>query len=174
MRPVLFVWLTITSFGLMAQPLSELDTAQYFDFWVGNWDAAWDEGDGIVKLGTNAIVKDLDNTVLVENFSIHSGKNAGFKGTSISVYQTRQDRWKQAWADNNGGYFDFTGAFEGDKRMFLTAITQRGDQMVQQRMVFYNITDQSMTWDWESSQDGGKSWNLRWRIFYTRQVSQME
>ena len=35
-------------------------------------------------------------------------------------------------------------------------------------MVFYDIGENSLTWDWESSLDGGETWKLQWRIFYIR------
>lgn len=153
---------------MFGQSISELDSAAYFDFWVGTWTASWDEGNGVEQLGTNTIEKQLDGKVLVENFRITSGKSAGFKGTSISVFQHRFNRWKQAWADNQGGYFDFEGAFDGDKRIFQTEVSNRGGKQVQQRMIFYDIKEDSMTWDWERSEDGGETWNLAWRIFYER------
>jgi hypothetical protein len=151
-----------------AQEFNPSDTAKWFDFWVGEWNGSWDEGDGKKGHGTNVITKELDGKVIRENFTITSGQNAGFKGTSISVHQPRQKSWKQAWADNNGGYYDFTGEIDGNKRIFKTAVFERNDKYFQQRMVFYAITDQTMTWDWEYSQDGGKSWELSWRINYTR------
>jgi len=33
---------------------------QYFDFWVGEWNASWDEGEGKLGKGTNTIKKTLD------------------------------------------------------------------------------------------------------------------
>jgi hypothetical protein len=36
------------------------------------------------------------------------------------------------------------------------------------RMVFYDISEDSFTWDWESSTDDGDNWTLNWRIEYSR------
>lgn len=158
----------IFSTALFSQSLSELDSAEYFDFWVGEWTASWDEGNGVEELGTNTITKTLDGKVIREQFRITKGKNAGFKGTSISVFQPRFNRWKQAWADNQGGYYDFTATFDGEKRIFQTQVFERGEKKIQQRMVFYDIKEDSMTWDWELSLDGGETWQLQWRIFYIK------
>lgn len=144
------------------------DTAAYFDFWLGTWRVFYDQGEGVKEYGTNVIDKILDGTVVRENFELTSGGNAGFKGTSLSVFQPRFNRWKQAWVDNQGGYFDFEGEFTDDKRIFKTQIFGRQGKEIQQRMVFYDITQNSFTWDWEMSEDGGKSWRLNWRIFYQR------
>lgn len=35
-------------------------------------------------------------------------------------------------------------------------------------MRFYDILPGSFTWDWEGTRDGGRTWNLRWRIYYSR------
>lgn len=151
-----------------AQSTSLPDAPRLFDFWVGSWTASWDEGEGVKPFGQNTILWTLDSTVIQENFEITAGKNKGFKGTSISVFQPPFNRWKQAWADNQGGYFDFTSHTEGTNRIFKTQVIDRGDKKIQSRMVFSEITPNSMKWDWEQSQDGGETWALQWRIFYTR------
>lgn len=139
-----------------------------YDFWLGKWEATWDEADGKKGKGTNHIHRNLDGKVIQENFEVLEGKSKGFKGMSLSVYSPQKKVWKQAWADNQGGYFDFTGERDGDKRYFKTAVIQKGEQKIIQRMVFYNITKKSMTWDWEISTDGGENWKLSWRINYTK------
>ncbi len=166
----LFVAASLICLSGISQPtsLTETDTTAYFNFWVGTWKAKYDEGDGVKEHGTNTIDKILDGTVIRETFELISGNNAGFKGTSISVYQPQTKKWKQAWADNQGGYFDLEGEFIGEKRIFKTKVIERGGQKVQQRMVFYDITPRSFTWDWELSTDGGQTWALSWRIFYEK------
>ncbi len=110
----------------------------------------------------------MGGKVLQENFQILEGQSKGFIGGSISVFQPQTNTWKQAWADNQGGYFDFTGAFDGDKRIFKTQPREVNGQTIVQRMVFYDISNDSFTWDWELSNDGGSTWNLNWRINYER------
>lgn len=147
--------------------LTEIDTIDYFNFWEGTWEGTWPEGDQVGK-AINKLTWIAGDKVLQENFEITDGQNKGFKGTSISVYRPNLDVWKQAWADNQGSYFDFTGVFDGDNRIFQTTPVTRNDQPFIQRMVFKNITKDSFTWDWESSNDGGTTWNLNWQINYTR------
>lgn len=147
----------------------EIEPEAYFDFWLGGWEVTWEEANGDTGRGTNFIEKTLDGKVIQENFRVNHGQMEGFMGTSISVYNPRTNTWKQAWADNQGGYFDFTGKVDGTKRIFQTEIREIGeDTLFTQRMVFYDITNDSLKWDWESSVDGGKSWNLNWRINYKK------
>jgi hypothetical protein len=35
-------------------------------------------------------------------------------------------------------------------------------------MIFRDIRNDSLTWDWERSTDDGKTWSRQWRILYTR------
>lgn len=154
---------------LTGSAYAQSEPETYFDFWVGEWEVSWEEGEDSVGKGINTIEKILDDTVIRENFRILEGQNAGFKGTSISVYQKRSETWRQAWADNQGGYFDFRGSLDGNKRIFQTAdrVMDDGSKMTQ-RMVFYDISKDAFTWDWEASNDGGDTWTLNWRIYYKR------
>lgn len=148
--------------------ISELEPEEYFDFWLGEWELTWEDADGITASGTNYIEKVLDGKVIKENFEAYSGAYEGFTGKSYSVYNPQTGEWKQTWVDNSGGYLDFIGAVEGDKRIFKRkGMNPQGEEILQ-RMVFYDITENSMTWDWEISEDNGETWQLRWRIFYER------
>lgn len=140
----------------------------WFDFWVGKWEATWTESDGKIGRGTNTITKILDNTVIQENFRIDEGASKGYLGTSISVYNPQKKTWHQGYADNQGAYFNLVGEREGNKRIFKTDVEVKDNKRIFQRMVFYEITGNSMQWDWESTEDGGNTWKLNWRISYKR------
>jgi hypothetical protein len=144
------------------------DDKTMFDFWVGKWEVSWEEAEGKIGKGTNNVVRILDNTVIQENFKTEEGSSKGYLGTSISVYNPKRKTWHQGYADNQGAYFSFIGERSGDKRIFKTETVTPAGKPIVQRMVFYNIKPDSMTWDWESSEDGGKTWKLNWRINYKR------
>lgn len=57
---------------------------------------------------------------------------------------------------------------DGDKRIFQTERPGPEGSMMKNRMVFYDISDDSFTWDWESSTNDGETWTLNRRIFYER------
>ena len=168
MKKTLYLLIIICSFtSLVVAQNNQLDSASY-DFWLGKWDAKWENANGTTGSGSNHVFKVLDGTVIEENFSITGGGQAGFLGKSISVMDTN-GQWHQAWADNQGGYFDFTGEQLGEKKIFKTKLVERDGKKIIQRMVFYDIKEDSFLWDWEGTQDGGATWNLLWRINYTRQ-----
>ena len=160
--------LTILSFCLLgtsafSQSLDPSDST-LFDFWIGKWDLTWKNEDGSEGKGTNSIVRILDGKVIQENFV----DVRGFEGSSMSLLTPRTKTWKQAWADSQGGYFDFEGFVEGDRRGFKTQAKEVNGNVYVFRMIFYDIKKDSFIWDWESSTDGGKTWKLNWRINYKR------
>ena len=153
-----------------ARPCSRAEFRQ-LDFWVGEWSLTWPaakagqpEGQG-----TNSIRKELGNCVIEENF--HGGA-MGLTGKSVSMYNARSGKWQQTWVDNQGGYLDFVGGWEG-KQMVLSreAVNPQG-QKVLQRMVYKNITHGSFDWSWERSIDEGKNWQVVWPIHYVRKKGQ--
>jgi hypothetical protein len=136
-----------------------------FDFWVGDWKLTWKGADGKPAKGTNRIERILGGPVIQENFA---DEQQSFLGTSITVYNPQQKLWHQAWADNQGSYFDFEGAVDGDKRIFHTKPREVNGATIIQRMVFYDIRHDAFMWDWEISKDAGKTWQLQWQISYAR------
>jgi len=129
-----------------------------FDFWLGEWNVTWGE-DG---KGTNHIERILDGKIIQENFIAPD-----LHGISVSVYDPERGVWCQTWVDNNGTYLDFTGKFEDGKMIFSrNAIVK--SQARKQRMVWWDIQENKFDWNWERSDDNGKSWRVLWQIHYTR------
>ena len=167
MKKLLLSLLTLTcSIGLYAQ---EQFNDNSYDFWVGKWNLSWEDAKGNKGSGTNYIHKILDGKVIEENFEAKEGLYAGMKGKSLSVYNPQTKKWHQAWADSQGSYFDFYGAEMDGHMVFRTKEIKKDDKVIIQRMVFKDVTEDSLTWDWEITTDGGKTWNLSWRIKYSRE-----
>lgn len=129
-----------------------------FDFWLGEWDAAWGE-DG---RGTNHVTKILDGKVVHEDFN-----GPDLHGISHSVYDPERKLWCQTWVDNNGSYLDFTGKFENGKMTLVRDAIVRGEAC-KQRMVWFNIETDKFDWNWERSDDSGETWRALWQIKYMR------
>ena len=149
-------------------PAVAVQPADLFDFWLGDWQVGWVNADGSKGMGRNRVTKILDGAVIQEDFEALAGLPPPLlKGRSLSVLAGGV--WRQSWVDNQGGYYSFTAQVEGDKRIFITAPRPlKNGATLLQRMVFADITPTSLTWDWQSSTDGGKTWLLQWRIQYSR------
>ena len=104
--------------------------AHQFDFWIGEWSVTWTDG----GQGTNNIHAIMDGCVILENFDARP--TSPFRGMSISVFN--QGKWRQTWADNNGGYLDFVGEFR-DGMMELRRQAILDGEPIVRCMIWYNI-----------------------------------
>ena len=168
----IFVLLSLSICKLAAQkaaPPDPFTTAQQkqLDFWVGEWDLTWPgTKEGQISHGTNSIKRVLDGCVVQESFS--AGTSGHLRGTSVSIFDGASGKWKQTWVDNEGGYLDFTGGL-ADGQMFFQREASRPDgTKTLQRMIWKNVTANELDWSWESSVDGGKTWQVQWPIHYKR------
>jgi hypothetical protein len=144
------------------------DTLAWFDFWVGDWDLEWTDARGAKQTGRNHIEKIMGGTVLSENFLATSGPTQGYEGKSYSIFQRGERKWRQTWVDNEGAYLSFEGGREGDDFFFEDQRTLPDGQTQRARMVFHDISPDGFVWDWKSSLDGGRTWQLNWQIRYRR------
>jgi hypothetical protein len=158
----------LTAQQAMPNPCT-LPQQKQLEFWVGNWDLTWPgQNAGQTAHGTNIVNRIMDGCVVQENFS--GGDSMHLRGTSLSTFDARSGHWKQTWVDNQGGYLDFVGDFK-DGQMILQreAVSPNGAHMLQ-RMVWKNISANELDWSWESSKDGGKTWQVLWPLHYKRKM----
>jgi hypothetical protein len=144
----------------------QLDPARQFDFWLGDWDCAWEDGRG-AHVATNSVYLDLGGKVVVESFD--GRPTIDFQGLSFSVYDRGAACWKQTWVDSDGSYLDFTGRFE-DGVMELRRTAEVDGVTALFRMRWENIERDSLDWSWQRSDDGGESWTSLWELEYRRVV----
>ena len=141
--------------------------ADLFDFWLGDWSVSWRNADGSVGKAHNHVARILDGQVIEERFDEDAADPAPLlRGHSMSVLEKSTGIWRQAWADNQHGFFALTASVDGDRRIFATDFSIVGAQVKGQRMVFHDIRPDAFTWDWESTADGGKTWTLQWQLDY--------
>jgi hypothetical protein len=135
-------------------------TPNDFDFWLGTWDACWEQ-DGAEQHGTNTITKRYGDRVVYEQFDARPAVD--FQGMSVSVYSEPLDRWLQTWVDEEGNYWALEGAFEDGEMTLLCR-----DGALDYRMRFFDIGTDAFEWSWERSDDDRASWRVAWNIHYTR------
>ena len=123
------------------EPPCSIPEFHQYDFWLGEWDLTWGEGDSAGS-ATNIITTELGGCVIEENFS--SSDNEPFIGKSLSVYDVKSGMWKQTWVDNTGAYLDFVGEFK-DGKMSFWRTEQKDGKKIMQRMVYYNIEENKRT-----------------------------
>ena len=142
-------------------------TESRMDFWVGDWACSWTNQDGSLGTGSNKIEKILGGKVILENFKADAPTpDQVYEGKSFSVYQPQAGTWKQTWVDNQSGYLEFDGQLVDGNPAFSRSFTNAEGKEINQRMVFYDIKEESFSWRWESSVDKGESWTTNWLIEY--------
>jgi len=150
--------------GIAAPPLpatQQLDAARQFDFWLGEWDLTW--GDG--ETGTNSVYLDLGDKVVVESFDARPSLD--YQGISHSVYDRASGCWRQTWVDTDGTYLDFAGGFANGVMELRRDGLHEGRAAIF-RMRWYDIERDALSWAYERSDDRGATWTTLWEIGYRR------
>jgi hypothetical protein len=152
--------------ALFAEPLTaELDPARQFDFWLGEWDCSWSDGDGHEGTATNTVYLDLDGQVIVESFDARPSSD--YQGMSFSKYDPTLGRWRQTWVDSTGRYLDFTGGYENGV-MDLRHYGEHDGASAEFRALWHSIERNGLGWAWQRSLDGGETWTTLWAMEYVR------
>jgi hypothetical protein len=130
-----------------------------FDFWIGRW-CVTDRSNGSV--GSNTIRRVLGGQVLEERFTFPGPDGKPYRGRSHTVHVDGRG-WCQTWVDSAGLYLDFVGGPTDDGMALQRSI---GD--ITQRMVFSEISADSLVWQWFRAPAGTDDWQLLWRLDYAR------
>jgi len=159
----------------MNTPSSACAAAEFrqFDFWIGDWDLVlrarkspdseeWDEA-----RAENHVRASLGGCVIEEHFRAE-GPGTPWAGHSVSTYVPGLGAWRQTWVDDQGGYLAFQGRFENGSMILLGEPREKAGKTFQMRMVFSEITPQSLLWTWERGTPGGTEWRAVMTIRYTR------
>jgi hypothetical protein len=125
-----------------------------FDFWIGHWDVYNPAGK---KVGENLIEPFAGGCGLIENWT-----GAGdTTGKSLNMYDATDGQWHQSWVDSSGSRLLLDGHF-ADGKMVLGS--NKPDPAtpgvtVRQQITWSVQPDGSVRQLWQSSRDGGKTWN---------------
>jgi hypothetical protein len=144
-----------------------------FDFWIGDWDVAirarksptsdeWGEAKGRQRI--EAI---LGGCAISENFSA-DGPKEPWAGKSYSSWQPQLGKWRQTWVDDGGSFLAFTGGVEDGVMTLYGEPRTVKDVSFQMRMVFKNVTADSLLWEWQRSADEWKTATVMMSIDYKR------
>jgi hypothetical protein len=142
-----------------------------FDFLAGEWRIAnrrllasgeWDEFPGEAT-----VYRLLGGAVSVEELRIPA---RGFAGMGLRLFDSGAQHWNDFWVNAQsgvltppgmpGGFVDGVGTFQCDEI--------DGDQPIQVRGVWDEVTPHSCRWQQAVSRDNGRTWNLNWSMRWTR------
>lgn len=167
MKIFLFLVCLTASLPLFAQAPCKQPEQKQLDFWIGEWTLTWPAQNGApAGHGTNSVRRILDGCVVEESFSGEGP--AAMLGRSVSIFDASDKKWKQTWVDNQGSYLDFVGGLQDGQMSFWREVSKPDGTKSISRMVWRNVTADAFDWSWESSKDGGKTWQVMWPIHYQR------
>lgn len=132
-----------------------------FDFWIGEWDVTQNGQ----FAGTNSIQPILGQCAIFEQWESASGS----LGKSFNYYDPGHDRWRQIWISDSGTFIEFTGEAR-DNGIFYTAetVNPTDGSVTHHKFEFTQIDKGSVRQYWQTSTDGGESWQSIWDGRYER------
>lgn len=140
-------------------PCEDSQMSRQFDFWLGEWDVQTAQGQHV---GNSSVQKILGGCVIFENWS-----GPASQGKSFNAYNQALKKWQQYWVDDSGTTTLYTGDAVGDQMHYLAeAGSQNGQAAL--RMTFTRLDADRVRQFGESSNDGGKTWTVRYDLFYVR------
>ncbi|HUG54946.1 MAG TPA: hypothetical protein VMR21_15150 [Vicinamibacteria bacterium] len=133
-----------------------------FDFWVGDWDVFDPSG---TLVGTNSITREYDGCVLQEHWEARGPRKQ--TGSSFNTYHAAAGRWHQTWVDSTGGFLLLDGGLAGESMVLEGEMLGRRGRL-HHRIRFTPRPDGQVRQFWETSADGGKTWNVAFDGTYVR------
>jgi hypothetical protein len=130
-----------------------------FDFWLGAWTVTRPDGK---TAGTNRITRILGGCALREQWRGAGGST----GTSLNVYDAEANRWRQTWVDDRGGVLLLTGGLREGKMMLEGETAASAGKTVRQRITWTPLPGGRVRQFWDSSSDGGKTWETEFDGIY--------
>ena len=171
---VLGITLGLANLGLSCHLCAEADAAkgaddppaqEQFDFWVGEWETEmsnfpnWDR-----KTGRDIVTKHLGGKLIEEVF--YKGPQGENFQRGYLFYLARDEKWQHIIYDQKWGEFCLMGGFQ-DGKMVLES-PAHDTRPGKRRETFSNIKPDSFDYQWEESYDGGKTWQVFWKVAYQR------
>jgi hypothetical protein len=133
-----------------------------FDFWIGDWQVFGTQGK---KLGENRIIAVNKGCTLAEHWT----NSSGGEGRSYNAYDALTRKWYQFWSDDQGGTLSLTGGLKDGAMVLEGERPNPGDGKPQkQRISWTPLANGDVRQHWQTSDDGGASWQTSFDGEYRR------
>ena len=148
--------------GRAPQPCLSQPEHRQFDFWVGEWNVQNARGR---RVGTSRIERAEDGCVILESWA------GGGTGRSLNFYDANLRKWRQTWADSDGGVSEFAGVYRDGAMRFEGESHRPDGARVLRRLTFFDLGADRVRQYSEASTDGGKTWASNYDFIYVRKSS---
>ena len=159
----LAIALTLISLSASAQdtkPLVESPDTHYYDFWVGEWDAIKDGK--VDPAGTRfAVTRGVHPAALEETWSPGSS-TGGLTARAFRAWDKTAGRWMHVWISDNGLLQVWEGRRVGSDWYMFKEFDIAADRYLSRQAILPRGPGMAERVS-ERSDDGGKTWTLRFR-----------
>jgi len=137
--------------GESVTDLAALPAARRFDFYLGSWERR--NGD---KLERSVDVRSaFEGNGMIVSALDEAGDRT--MDTSIFLFDADDDIWRQVWISREGMTVTLEGGYRNGS-MVLDQVSQDGKPRTGARAVYTGVTERGFTYQWQSSVDGGRTW----------------
>ncbi len=131
-----------------------------FDFWIGRWEVRDATGRAA---GTSTVEPILDGCALHEVWEAGPSD----RGESLNAYDPVTRTWKQFWVDGQGRVAEYRDGEFADGQLRYPRSAPTADARVL-RLTFTRLSQDRVRQFAEESRDGGKTWSVRYDLYYGR------
>ena len=137
-----------------------------FDFWLGRW-TVHGGPDGKTLQGSSRIERSDNGCWITEHW--HSAR--GSDGTSLNAWDAQYGVWRQFWTGADGVVLRLEGGLRDGAMDMRGELPKAGGGTQLQRIRWTPQADGSVTQQWETSDDAGRSWQVSFLGVYRRDLA---
>jgi hypothetical protein len=134
------------------------------NFMLGKWDLFTNGS----LIGNSVVDTILNSHVIEENFTELPPEP--FLGKSWITFNEYAQHWEMTQVDNQGNHSFFTGGFKDNKIIFERNFKNRKGEDRIQRLTYYNISNTTFDWTFDTSADDGKTWTVYYNVHYAKKT----
>ncbi len=136
--------------------------ARQLDFLIGTW-TTFADGE---EAGTTSFTRAFEGRGLQS--SSRNRETGETRSLATFVYDEGRSVWKQIWVGRDGTHAIMEGGF-ADGQLMLTMVGLNGEPATRGRSVYSNFSATGFELSWQTTEDGGSSWNEATKLRYARQ-----
>jgi hypothetical protein len=157
----------IEKMSVAAYPCAHQEGFQDFDFWIGEWDVHLANG---TPAGANIIKSVERGCAIAENWTSASGGT----GMSINYFDKSTNEWVQIWNAEGGSQINMRGGLTEEGMLLVGEVTTIAPaSTIPFRGLWTLLDDGRVRQFFETSNDGGETWQFSFEGFYSRTVNSL-
>lgn len=141
-------------------PRCDAPEHRQLDFWVGRWDVT-------VRgrtAGTNLVTSEEQGCLVHEHWAGAGGET----GQSLNYYDRHDRQWHQVWMSSTGNALQLAGRYADGTLTYHGQVRQPDGRVQEHRLSFHRNADGTVRQLWETSSDGGASWQVSFDGLYRK------